>query len=356
MSGKEEKEVNTTSPPQEEVEKEKKMEEKGEDNEGGDGDEEVLKEELLERVQQRMEELETGDKKSESAPKSVPLGKEAMNAKTTEDVRKAKPIKVATSSASTDMEGEMGKEEYTKMQAMLGTAKSKDSKVYANVTGKVEVLAPGSFDPRSTLIFANCKDCDFTVNNLCTKVFVQGCENIKLEFKSKIVTHTVEVYKTTNLDAKFHCKVGTMQLDMSKDLKFAFAKTSHFGNAIWAGCYAIEMKFDDSDHSITTGYDMMTKEYADLNEERSQFKLHVHDDKLINEKVIRLPNGFPTTKREKDAFDARQERNMQILAQKMGIVVPHKKRDEKKVGRNDPCPCGSTRKYKKCCGADLHKN
>ena len=26
------------------------------------------------------------------------------------------------------------------------------------------------------------------------------------------------------------------------------------------------------------------------------------------------------------------------------------KRDEKKVGRNDPCPCGSGKKYKKCCG------
>lgn len=25
----------------------------------------------------------------------------------------------------------------------------------------------------------------------------------------------------------------------------------------------------------------------------------------------------------------------------------------KKIGRNDPCPCGSGKKYKKCCGADL---
>ncbi|HEY8461009.1 MAG TPA: SEC-C metal-binding domain-containing protein [Blastocatellia bacterium] len=23
----------------------------------------------------------------------------------------------------------------------------------------------------------------------------------------------------------------------------------------------------------------------------------------------------------------------------------------KKIGRNDPCPCGSGKKYKKCCGA-----
>ena len=28
------------------------------------------------------------------------------------------------------------------------------------------------------------------------------------------------------------------------------------------------------------------------------------------------------------------------------------KRDEPKVGRNDDCPCGSGKKYKKCCGAD----
>ena len=26
------------------------------------------------------------------------------------------------------------------------------------------------------------------------------------------------------------------------------------------------------------------------------------------------------------------------------------KADKKKPGRNDPCPCGSGLKYKKCCG------
>jgi uncharacterized protein len=28
------------------------------------------------------------------------------------------------------------------------------------------------------------------------------------------------------------------------------------------------------------------------------------------------------------------------------------KRDAPKVGRNDPCPCGSGKKYKACCGAE----
>jgi preprotein translocase subunit SecA len=26
------------------------------------------------------------------------------------------------------------------------------------------------------------------------------------------------------------------------------------------------------------------------------------------------------------------------------------KKDKNEVGRNDPCPCGSGKKYKKCCG------
>jgi preprotein translocase subunit SecA len=32
------------------------------------------------------------------------------------------------------------------------------------------------------------------------------------------------------------------------------------------------------------------------------------------------------------------------------IVMVHKTHTPK-VGRNDPCPCGSGKKYKKCCGA-----
>ena len=32
-------------------------------------------------------------------------------------------------------------------------------------------------------------------------------------------------------------------------------------------------------------------------------------------------------------------------------VIKTVRRDEPKVGRNDPCPCGSGKKYKKCHGA-----
>ena len=31
-------------------------------------------------------------------------------------------------------------------------------------------------------------------------------------------------------------------------------------------------------------------------------------------------------------------------------TVSQTRKNTKKVGRNDPCPCGSGKKYKKCCG------
>jgi len=34
----------------------------------------------------------------------------------------------------------------------------------------------------------------------------------------------------------------------------------------------------------------------------------------------------------------------------LGVDAPETRRNVSKVGRNDPCPCGSGKKYKKCCG------
>ncbi len=32
------------------------------------------------------------------------------------------------------------------------------------------------------------------------------------------------------------------------------------------------------------------------------------------------------------------------------LVAHHRRKSVPKVGRNAPCPCGSGKKYKKCCG------
>ena len=58
-----------------------------------------------------------------------------------------------------------------------------------------------------------------------------------------------------------------------------------------------------------------------------------------------------------DRFDRRREKNERIKANLPGedeepLPEPAEtiRSDGKQVGRNDPCPCGSGKKYKKCCG------
>ena len=47
----------------------------------------------------------------------------------------------------------------------------------------------------------------------------------------------------------------------------------------------------------------------------------------------------------KKIFDEEKLHELYLEQKKSGTVVK-----DKKIGRNDPCPCGSGKKYKKCCG------
>lgn len=45
-------------------------------------------------------------------------------------------------------------------------------------------------------------------------------------------------------------------------------------------------------------------------------------------------------------FDEETKKTLYLEQKKSGTV----RREGKKIGRNDPCPCGSGKKYKQCCG------
>ena len=56
-------------------------------------------------------------------------------------------------------------------------------------------------------------------------------------------------------------------------------------------------------------------------------------------------------RRERPAEAPRKKRAMQYSRDEGGGKPETIRREGKKVGRNAPCPCGSGKKYKKCCGA-----
>jgi preprotein translocase subunit SecA len=58
--------------------------------------------------------------------------------------------------------------------------------------------------------------------------------------------------------------------------------------------------------------------------------------------------GGPLSGRGDLAFS--QQDQSQTDGEELELVIPSARRESPKVGRNDPCPCGSGKKYKNCCG------
>jgi len=78
----------------------------------------------------------------------------------------------------------------------------------------------------------------------------------------------------------------------------------------------------------------------------------------IEEDTIRFLFLLQPVNEEKQAeeMERRQKRQQMMLNQQAsasgGTGNSQVKREAPKVGRNDPCPCGSGKKYKKCCGVN----
>jgi len=65
------------------------------------------------------------------------------------------------------------------------------------------------------------------------------------------------------------------------------------------------------------------------------------DEGLRKELIEELDENTVQETKSKGQF-----KNLDFLDSKW---IPQKVRKHKKIGRNDPCPCGSGKKYKKCC-------
>ncbi len=100
------------------------------------------------------------------------------------------------------------------------------------------------------------------------------------------------------------------------------------------------------------GFAMFKNLYASINHEVASlmFKLEPPEDERQRTVFSRLPqhtvhqdfSGLTAAAAAPQAFSDPQEQPS------APVVIPV--RSDDKVGRNDPCPCGSGKKYKKCCG------
>jgi len=72
-------------------------------------------------------------------------------------------------------------------------------------------------------------------------------------------------------------------------------------------------------------------------------------DRTVIDRIV----GRETTEFRKKLEERRAELEKKIQAAE---VERARITEHRRIGRNDPCPCGSKVKFKKCCGARLEQN
>lgn len=251
------------------------------------------------------------------------------------------------------------------------------------------VFAEGAFDANCVLYIRNCEGCDYAVNVHSTKVMIEGCKNCRIALNGKIITNSAELWKCDNVEVLSNVKLA-MQLDLSRQVTLRYAKAQDMVQLVWAGMDDMKVEFEDDEEvteeitseqqqegeaakkTITrkraphhTGLARVREQYAgDVNAELDQFIVRFVGGKLLEERIVRLANGFPTTDREADQFDAEAAKkdahlekmardlireNPQIALGAVKKAQEQKLKDPKKLKPNEPCHCGSKKKYKKCC-------
>lgn len=90
---------------------------------------------------------------------------------------------------------------------------------------------------------------------------------------------------------------------------------------------------------------LITPNPIDTMEEDTMVNLNYDKEKLYKNMVEARADWLYELPMWEEIFDQETRHRLFLEQRKSGTVVTGKK-----VGRNDPCPCGSGKKYKKCCG------
>jgi hypothetical protein len=202
------------------------------------------------------------------------------------------------------------------------------------------------------LYFKGCYDGEYTVDHRTTKLLIEACHNCIFHINGPILTACTEVWKCTNVTLNSNTAVKTLQLDLTTGFALNVPSIEQFGTIVWNSAEQLKINIANApQHNLVTGFTEMKHEFPDSNVVIDQFIIRYLNNQLTSERCIRLKNGFLSTEREAVEWDRKNEllktRFVENFLKEGGITI--NKKPEKKIQPNEPCPCGSNKKYKKCC-------
>lgn len=255
-------------------------------------------------------------------------------------------------------------EEKKRLESELATLKGSETKVYHGVDNETVEITKEQIPSSNYVVYIKkSNNSVFNIKASCTKVMVEGCSNVTVNIHNgtKVLTQVLEAWNCSGeLTINAETTIKTYQIDLSEKVILNVAKRDHFQQVVWATTQHLEVNVADNETAHKSGLHLV-KQYNKVVDDRiDQFIVRFLKNKITlreelrEEMLVRLDNGFPTTEREAKDFDRRQEDNLQKLAEQLlgENVKINKKREGPKVGRNDPCTCGSARKFKQCCGSN----
>ncbi|CAG8712507.1 16769_t:CDS:2, partial [Cetraspora pellucida] len=197
-------------------------------------------------------------------------------------------------------------------------------KFFTNKTSVVERLDSSSISSSSTVFLSHCEDIAYIVDSACTKIMIEECKNLSLTANDKIITSTIEIWKSQNvtlkhkLKKKLNTQVQTVQVDQCQNVNLQYEDPRNFHSVVWTNSDQVCLKVlenGEEKHVLSTGDSFeqpTTTEESVVQDTPSdkdptklnpyQYIVRLIDDKLVTEMLIRAEKGFPTTQREWDEW------------------------------------------------------
>ncbi|CAJ0757645.1 14626_t:CDS:10, partial [Entrophospora sp. SA101] len=133
----------------------------------------------------------------------------------------------------------------------------------------------------STIFLKSCKDIEYMIDSACTKIMIEDCDNLVLNANSKILTSTIDVWKSNNIILKIHEKIQTIQVDECKNIEIVFNDPKNFYSIVWTNTDKIDLKILESDQG------------NDQQQNHIQYITRLFEDGgLKNEMLIRAEKEF----------------------------------------------------------------
>ena len=157
-------------------------------------------------------------------------------------------------------------------------------------------------------------------------------------------TDMVVEYVKTKGEAAFWNEYTKIETAIYRDLLANSKEAMKITIADFAKKYETSEEFimgfvDGINDSLNNSYDLETLD------ENTELTLDVNLEKLYFNMLEAKANYLYTLPQWDGIFSVEKRKEIQKAYKTTNMVI-----NDNKVGRNDACPCGSGKKYKKCCG------